>query len=136
MQVEFVTRTHNKNIDYNVYNFVINALPLTDKNRDYFSSKIFGKMNKNSYIVNVGRGETVNEYDLYNALQSHQIRGAFLDVVKNEPVQKNNKLLSLDNVYISPHIANAMYNAIDTQVNAFTSNLKKYKNKQQLENII
>tara|TARA_R110002020_G_scaffold448289_2_gene660998 strand:- start:229 stop:1089 length:861 start_codon:yes stop_codon:yes gene_type:complete len=136
MQVEFVTRTHNKNIDYNVYNFVINALPLTDKTRDYFSSKIFGKMNKNSYIVNVGRGETVNEYDLYNALQSHQIRGAFLDVVKNEPVQKNNKLLSLDNVYISPHIANAMYNAIDTQVNAFTSNLKKYKNKQQLENII
>ena len=136
MQVEFVTRTHNKNIDYNVYNFVINALPLTDKTRDYFSSKIFGKMNKNSYIVNVGRGETVNEYDLYNALQSYQIRGAFLDVVKNEPVQKNNKLLSLDNVYISPHIANAMYNAIDTQVNAFTSNLKKYKNKQQLENII
>ena len=136
MQVEFVTRTHNKSVDYNVYNFVINALPLTSETRDYFNSKIFGKMNKNSYIVNIGRGETVNEVDLYNALQSYQIRGAFLDVVKDEPVQEGNKLLSLDNVYVSPHIANAMYNAIDTQVNAFTSNLEKYKNRQQLENII
>ncbi len=136
MKVEFATRANNKDIDYNKYNFIINALPLTNETQDYFDSKIFGKMNKNSYIVNIGRGETVNEHHLYEALQLQQIRGAFLDVIKDEPVQRDNKLLSLDNVYISPHIANAMYNAVDTQVNAFTSNLQKYKNGQQLENII
>ena len=136
MNVDFVTRTVTPKLDYSKYNFIINALPLTNETKDYFDAKIFGRMNKNSYIINVGRGETINEHHLYKAVKSGQIRGAFLDVVKEEPINKDNKLLSLNNIYISPHIANAMYNSVDTQVKSFTTNLEKYKNNKKLKNII
>ena len=136
MDVGFVTRTVNPQLDYSKYNFIINALPLTNETKDYFDGKIFGRMNKNSYIINVGRGETMNEHHLYEAVKSGQIRGAFLDVVQNEPLKPNNKLLTLDNIFISPHIANALENSLDTQIKTFTDNLIKYQNKQPLNNII
>ena len=135
MDVDFITRTKSVN-DYSKYNFIINALPLTNETKDYFDKELFGKLNKNTYIINVGRGETINEQHLYEALQKHEIQGAFLDVVKNEPLQKDNKLLTLDNVYISPHIANATKNSLNIQVEAFIKNLEKYKKNKKMENII
>ena len=138
MEVNFVTKGNDRMslLDISDYDFIINALPINDETSDYFNKDIFVKMNKNSYIINIGRGETVNETDLYSALKDKAIRGAFLDVVKDEPINEHNKLLSLDNVFISPHIANALYNSIDTQVQAFKNNLNRYKNKLELENII
>jgi len=135
MKVEYITRsTTLSDIDYSKYNFIINTLPLNSDTGNYFDKNIFGRMNKNSYIVNVGRGETINERDLYSALQKGDIRGAFLDVVQDEPIQSTNSLLKLDNVFISPHIANALHNALDTQVKAFINNLERYKSNEILEN--
>lgn len=120
----------------NNYHFIVNCLPFNTTTLDYFDKNVFDCMDNNSYFLNVGRGETVNEDDLYNSLKTNKIKGAFLDVVKNEPIEKTNKLLSLNNVFISPHIANALENSLDTQVKAFTDNLIKYQNKQPLNNII
>lgn len=134
MNVYVATKmTNNMTLDYD---FIINALPLTEDTKNYFDSKKFGKMNKNSYIINVGRGETVNELDLIFAIENEIIKGAFLDVVQNEPIQKNNKLLKLKNVFISPHIANATRNSLDIQINAFKENLLRYKQGNELKNII
>ena len=138
IKTDKVTKKDNiKNIlKLNSYNFIINCLPFNTTTLDYFNKSIFNCMNNNSYFLNVGRGETVNEDDLYDSLKTNKIKGAFLDVVKNEPIEKTNKLLSLNNVFISPHIANALENSLDTQVKAFTYNLIKYQNKQPLNNII
>ena len=130
MDVSYISR--NRSItDCNISNFdfVINSLPFTSETKNYFTAETFDKMNKNSYIINVGRGETINENDLYNALKHKKIRGAFVDVVQNEPIKDNNLLWELDNIFISPHIANAMDNSIETQVKVFTNKLKKYKQK-------
>ena len=135
MSVDIKTRT-NSIQNYNIYNFVINALPLNDTTLNYFNENFLGKLNKNTYIINVGRGETIDEDVLYDYLSNNKILGAFLDVVKNEPIQKENKLLSLNNVFISPHIANALYNSIDIQVTEFKNNLNLYKNNKKLNNII
>jgi len=118
------------------YNFIINCLPFNDTTQNYFSEKIFNLMGKDAYFVNVGRGETVNEIDLYNTLKTNNIRGAFLDVIQNEPIKITNKLLSLNNTFISPHIANASIDSLDTQIKVFINNLVKYKNNQPLNNII
>jgi D-2-hydroxyacid dehydrogenase (NADP+) len=115
--------THINDLSNLPYDFIINALPITLETLNYFTAETFGKMNKSSYIINVGRGETINEVDLYNALKSKKIRGAFLDVVQNEPIQSENRLLKLNNVFISPHIANALNNSIDTQVRVFEDKL-------------
>ena len=49
-----------------------------------------------------------------------------MNVVQNEPIKYDNRLFKLDNVFISPHIANALYNALDTQVQTFIEKLKEY----------
>lgn len=133
-----VTRYHNIEymLSHSNYDFIVNCLPLNEITKNYFNKDIFKCMNPNSYFINVGRGETVNEEDLYNVLKNNKIRGAFLDVVQNEPIKKSNKLLELNNIFISPHIANASLNSLDTQIKVFTNNLVKYKNNKPLNNII
>ena len=130
----------NEDISYRFYiekfNFVINCLPLNKETENYFNKDIFGSMDKNSYIINVGRGETINEDHLYKALKQNTIRGAFLDVIQKEPISLNNKLLELKNVFISPHVANATKNSLKIQQNAFEANLRRYINKEPLRNII
>mgnify|MGYP003630278367 CR=1 FL=1 len=138
MNIKYISRNNQDmfkysdsitNCDISNFDFIINTLPLTPETNNYFTKKTFGKMNKSSYIINVGRGETINENDLINALETKQIRGAFLDVVQNEPISHDNPLLKLDNIFISPHIANAMCNALNTQVKVFIDKLIKYKKK-------
>ena len=58
-------------------------------------------MKKNSIFINVGRGGTVNENDLLNALKTKKILGAGLDVVTNEPIKSDSPLLRLKNVLIT-----------------------------------
>ena len=97
-------------------------------------------MELNSYFINVGRGETVNENDLLYVLNNKLIKGAFLDVIQNEPLDKNNKshqiLLKTPNLIISPHIANALENSLDIQIRNFIFNVLKYKSNKQLANIV
>ena len=68
------------------------------------------------------------------------IKGAFLDVIQNEPLDKNNKthqiLLKTPNLTVSPHIANALENSLDTQIRNFIFNVLKYKSNKPLANIV
>lgn len=56
-------------------------------------------------LINVARGGLVCEEDLAWALREGQIAGAALDVMEQEPPQKDNPLLALDNVILTPHAA-------------------------------
>jgi D-3-phosphoglycerate dehydrogenase len=64
-------------------------------------------MKQTAYLINTSRGTIIDEDDLYEALKGKRIAGAALDVFKNEPVEPANKLLTLDNVVATPHIAGA-----------------------------
>ena len=66
---------------------------------------ILCQLSKNCYFINVGRGSTVNEEDLIYALKNKILAGAILDVFWKEPLNEDNPLWGLDNVYITPHIA-------------------------------
>ena len=138
IQTNIVTRTSFVSLPQLVksHHFVVNCLPLNDTTKECFNESIFSSMESYSYFINVGRGETVNENDLTTALSSQTIRGAFLDVIQNEPLKENNSLLELDNVFISPHIANSLYNSLDTQVKEFIFNLINYKSNKPLVNIV
>ena len=122
------------------HHFVINCLPLNNSTKECFNSSVFSSMELNSYFINVGRGETVNENDLLYVLNNKLIKGAFLDVIQNEPLDKNNRshqiLLKTPNLTISPHIANALENSLDIQIRNFIFNVLKYKSNKQLANIV
>ena len=65
----------------------------------------FALMKPTAVFLNLARGALVVEEDLVEALKSHQIYGAVLDVFAQEPVTADNPLLHLDNVLLSPHSA-------------------------------
>lgn len=67
----------------------------------------FSLMKPTAFFINTTRGSAVNETDLYEACKNGVIAGAGLDVMQKEPVDKENPLLYLDNVVISPHIGAA-----------------------------
>lgn len=79
--------------------------PLTPETRGLFNSDAFKKMKKSAYIINTARGPVIDEADLIEALQNDEIAGAGLDVLTSDSVDKNNPLLKMDNVVITPHAA-------------------------------
>jgi len=79
-------------------------------NRDthhLMNSRIFKKMKKTSFLINTSRGKIVNEKQLVTALKTKQIQGAGMDVYELEPIKKDNPLLKLENVILSPHVGSS-----------------------------
>ena len=78
---------------------------LTEETDHMMGEPEFRKMKKNAFVINVSRGKVIDEKALYAALEGGWISGAGLDVLENEPLTKDNPLLGLENVIITPHIA-------------------------------
>ncbi|XP_023944978.1 glyoxylate reductase/hydroxypyruvate reductase [Bicyclus anynana] len=87
--------------------FIVLAVPLTNETHHMINATTLGKMKKNAIVINVGRGDVVDQDALYDALKNNQIYAAGLDVVTPEPLPKDHKLLSLPNVFVLPHIGSA-----------------------------
>ena len=81
------------------------------------------KMKRGAFLVNTARGGIVNEPALYDALVSGQIAGAGLDVFDMEPTPLDNKLLSLDTVFASPHMAGVTVEAVQAMAVATARNI-------------
>jgi len=85
--------------------FVVAALPGTPDTHHFFTAERFTKMKPTAVFINVGRGSCVDEAELILALSSQRLRGACLDVFEVEPLPADSSLWWLDNVLLSPHIA-------------------------------
>jgi len=83
-------------------------------------------MKPDSILINVARGGIVNENDLYKALSENIIRGAAMDVLESEPMQKDNQLYKLKNLLISPHIAWTSYESRLNLLNGIEKNIEKF----------
>ena len=78
-----------------------------------FNKETLALMKPTAFLVNTARGGIVNEDALYAALSSGKLRGAGLDVLDREPPDPNNKLFTLENVILSPHMAGVTQEASD-----------------------
>lgn len=116
--------------------FVINCLPHTKETFHLFDKKIFSRMKKTAYFINIGRGKTVKEEDLIAALESGQIAGAGLDVFETEPLPMSSPLWEMENVIITPHYAGWNPNYMDRVIDIFCDNLKAYINNKPLPNLV
>ena len=70
-------------------------------------------MKKSAVLVNIGRGELVDERALVEALTNEEIAGAGVDVVEKEPITAENPLLHLPNAFVTPHVAMISKEAMD-----------------------
>ncbi|NDA13004.1 MAG: hydroxyacid dehydrogenase, partial [Actinobacteria bacterium] len=88
--------------------FVILACALTPETRFLFNAERFKLMRKDAYLVNVARGEIVNQEDLVQALKSGEIAACATDVTYPEPLPDDHEMWSVENLLITPHTADTM----------------------------
>lgn len=79
--------------------------PLTDETTHVVNERTLKMMKPTAYVINTARGPLIDEGALYKALKEKWIAGAGIDVMEQEPPTKENPLLSLDNIIITPHAA-------------------------------
>ena len=91
--------------------FISLHVPLDDSTRGMIAEREIGLMKKTAYLVNIARGNIVDEKALYQALKENRIKAAALDVFSQEP-PKDNPLLTLDNIIVSPHMGAYTYEAL------------------------
>ena len=93
-------------------------------------------MKPSAYFINIGRGKTVVEEDLINALKDKIIAGAGLDVFAQEPLSTSSQLWHMKNVIITPHYAGWTSSYIDKVVNIFCTNLKAFLYQELMPNLV
>ncbi len=116
--------------------FVVVLSPLTDKTNQNIGEEVFDAMKPTAYLINVARGEVVDEDALISALAAHKIAGAALDVFSEEPLPSTSPLWNLDNVIISPHIAGNREDYHDAVTDIFIENLRRYQENKPLLNLV
>lgn len=87
--------------------WVVIACPLTGETRNLLDARAFKLMKKGARLINIARGDIVNEEALIEALASGHLAGAALDAHRQEPLPADSPLWDLPNVIISPHNASA-----------------------------
>ena len=88
--------------------FVILACALTEETRFLFNAKRFQLMRADSYLVNVARGEIVEQKDLVQALRAGEIAACATDVTYPEPLPDEHEMWGVENLLITPHTADTM----------------------------
>jgi D-3-phosphoglycerate dehydrogenase len=83
--------------------WLVIACPLTPETRGLVDAGLIAKLPRAARMINVARGEIVDEPALIAALQSGGIAGAGIDVFEQEPVAPDNPLLTMPNVLVTPH---------------------------------
>jgi phosphoglycerate dehydrogenase-like enzyme len=112
------------------------SAPLTDETRNLFDAKAFAAMKPDSVLVNVSRGEIVEERALLDALESGHLRAAGLDVTPEEPLPAGNPLWDHPHVVVTPHAAGASPLRGDRIVGRFRRNLAHLLAGEPLEGVI
>ena len=87
--------------------FVTLHTALSSQTHHLINEKTLKQMKSNAILINTSRGGVVDGMALYEALKSHQILGAAIDVFDPEPIPADHPILTLDNIIITPHIASA-----------------------------
>jgi phosphoglycerate dehydrogenase-like enzyme len=116
--------------------YVVVALPLTLHTRHLIGAAELRAMKPGAYLVNIARGEIVDEEALVRALEEGQIAGTGLDVFEQEPLPPDSPLWGLDNALISPHVAGFTPRYDERAATLFAENLARYLAGQPLLNLV
>ncbi|MBI2197588.1 MAG: D-2-hydroxyacid dehydrogenase [Candidatus Rokubacteria bacterium] len=114
--------------------FVVVTLPLTDETRGLIGAAELSAMKPSAWLINIARGQVVEEAPLVKALSEHRIGGAVLDVFEREPLPPEHPLWSLHNAVITPHISGP--STPDEIAVIFNDNLRRYLSGRPLRHVV
>ncbi|MDB5901567.1 MAG: hypothetical protein JWM26_445 [Betaproteobacteria bacterium] len=87
--------------------WVVIACPLTQETRNLVNADAFKRMKKGARLINIGRGEVMDQAAFIDAIRSGHLAGAALDAHAPEPLPADSPLWDLPNVIVTPHNASA-----------------------------
>jgi len=111
------------------------ACPLSDETRGWVDAEALARLPDGAGLLNVGRGEIVDEKALIAELESGRLLGAYLDVFQQEPLPESSPLWSLPNVILTPHASSISAGAADRQAEHFFANLARFLRGEPLANL-
>jgi phosphoglycerate dehydrogenase-like enzyme len=113
---------------------VIDILPDNPNTVGFMSAERFARMKPTARFYNIGRGTTVSQPALIDALTQHRIAGAHLDVMDPEPLPPEHPLWRTPNCYITPHTGGGHHNEFERLAKHFLANLSRFESGQPLSN--
>lgn len=114
--------------------YVVLCVPLTDATRGMIGRAELAAMRSDAVLINVARGDVVDETALIEALREERIRGATLDVTAQEPLPPDSPLWTLPNCVLTPHDAGYSPRSNERLAALFLENLRRYRAGEPLRN--
>jgi phosphoglycerate dehydrogenase-like enzyme len=116
--------------------FVVLTAPLSRATRGMIGERELRAMKDSAYLVNIGRGGTIDEQALIRALREGWIAGAGLDVFAQEPLPESSPLWAMENVIITAHYAGMTPHYDERALAIFLDNLRRYWAGEPLRNVV
>jgi phosphoglycerate dehydrogenase-like enzyme len=114
---------------------VVLATPHTPETHALLDERRLRSLRDGAVVVNIARGDVVDEAALVDALRSGRLRGAALDVFQREPLPADSPLWDLPNVFVSPHSASTVAQENERITDLFCANLRRYLDGAPLLNL-
>ncbi len=116
--------------------YVSVTLPLTDHTRKFIGARELAAMKPSAYIVNIGRGQVIDEAALAAALKLGKIGGAGLDVFEHEPLKAESPLWDFENAILTPHISGSNRAYMEKACELFAENIRRFAAHRPLLNLV
>jgi D-3-phosphoglycerate dehydrogenase len=117
-------------------NILILCVPLTPTTHGMIDAAALRCLPPGALLINVARGPVVVERDLVEALSSHHLAGAGLDVTEVEPLPSDSLLWKLPQVIITPHVGAQSAHRVDATTRFACDNLQRYLHGRPLRNLV
>ncbi|CAH0054410.1 unnamed protein product [Clonostachys solani] len=112
---------------------LVMILPGSDSTKNALNAERLKLLPNHAWVINVGRGTSIDEDALVDALEKNEIGGAALDVFQTEPLPESSRLWKAPNVVVSPHAAGGRPQDAEALI---TYNLRRFLAGQALKNVI
>lgn len=109
--------------------------PLNEHTKHMISMKELEMMKESAFIINTSRGALIDEKALIEALNTHEIAGAGLDVQEGEPIDASNPLFQQENVILTPHIGWRGYETRQRLVSLIQKNIEAFRKQKPINNV-
>jgi len=119
-----------------VADVLVVTLPLTRETENLLDGQKIALLPKGAFVINVGRGQLLDEGALIRAIREERLSGAGLDVFVDEPLGSTSSLWTVPNLIVSPHISGNFPQYMERVMALFTDNLRKYLTGQPLRNVV
>lgn len=134
--VDEIVSLENKEKLFRESDYIVVLLPITAETTHFVGAEELSMMKSSAYLINIARGQVIDEEALLIALQDKKVAGAVLDVFKEEPLPSTHPFWQLKNLIITPHTSGRSPYYMQRALEIFHENLNKYPEVEDMKNVI